>query len=401
MGKSTMKGCFTLSDIILTNHTCSSMTVISNLFLDTYLPKASGDAVKVYLLLLRYAGAGQSITISILANRLNTKESTIRSALSYWEKMGLLHITMDQQQQILSMQLLPVPQTSLLDEKEIKGEVPLDSLEKQPPLCRPIAEIIQSSSQTMNATKDSSSCLPTLPEKTSITPFELSKHPNSKFIEQILFVTERYFGKHLTQTDINTIFYIYDSLQFSDELLEYLIEYCTSIDKKSLRYAEKVAIGWYESGIKTVEQAKNSTKHYSKTYNSIMKAFGVAGRNLGSAELNYIDTWINTYHFPLSIILEACDRTIKTIYQPSFGYANKILKDWFESGAKTMEEITKLDTAHKATKKSPVIQKSTKAVATNNKFHNFEQRTYDYQALEQRFINKANGIATDQKEGGQ
>ena len=28
----------------------------------------------------------------------------------------------------------------------------------------------------------------------------------------------------------------------------------------------------------------------------------------------------------------------------------------------------------------------------NNKFHNFDQRTYDYGALEEAFINKANGI---------
>ena len=31
--------------------------------------------------------------------------------------------------------------------------------------------------------------------------------------------------------------------------------------------------------------------------------------------------------------------------------------------------------------------------SSNNKFHNFEQRTYDYGALEERFIKKANGIS--------
>lgn len=374
-----------MSDIILTNHTCSSMTVISNLFLDTYLPTASGDAIKVYLLLLRYAGAGQSITLSILANKLNQKEDVIYQCLSYWEQKKLLNITKDQQQQILSMQLLPIPQTILLDSV---------SHQDSTPICRPISEVLEEStkkqSEHFTTTKH--------PEKKSITPFELSQHPDYKSIDQIVFITEQYFGKHLTQTDNNTIFYIYDSLNFSDELLEYLIEYCASIDKRSLRYAEKVAIGWYEAGITTVEQAKNSTKTYSKTYNSIMKAFGISGRNLVNSELNYIDTWMNTYQFPLSIILEACDRTMKTIYKPDFKYTDSILHSWYQSGAKTMEEITKLDSLHKTAKKSPTIQKSTKTIQTNNKFHNFEQRTYDYQSLEQRFINKTNGIATKQKE---
>lgn len=39
-------------------------------------------------------------------------------------------------------------------------------------------------------------------------------------------------------------------------------------------------------------------------------------------------------------------------------------------------------------KSVPSRQKS----KSTNKFHNFEQRTYDYEALEQRFINKINGI---------
>ena len=33
-----------------------------------------------------------------------------------------------------------------------------------------------------------------------------------------------------------------------------------------------------------------------------------------------------------------------------------------------------------------------KKVEVKNKFHNFEQRTYDYQALEQFFINKTNNL---------
>lgn len=40
----------------------------------------------------------------------------------------------------------------------------------------------------------------------------------------------------------------------------------------------------------------------------------------------------------------------------------------------------------------PAENKQVKKHANSNKFHNFEQRQYDYKALEQRFINKINGI---------
>ena len=373
------------------------MTVISNLFLDTYLPKASGDAVKVYLLLLRYAGAGQSITLSILAKKLEQTEERVGEALAYWETMGLLHITKDQTNQILSMQLLPIPVNleKTIDRK--KEEKDKDKVEKEKPLCRPISEVIKTSYNEKNASISYMTDKKT-PEKKSVSPYELDHHSDSKKINQIFYITERYFEKQLTVTDINILFYIYDSLKFSSELLEYLIEYCVSIDKKSVRYAEQVALRWYKSGITTVEQAKTSTKNYSKTYNAIVKAFGVSGRGLGSVELNYIDTWMNTYGFSLSIILEACNRTLGATYQPSFKYANKILSDWFKAGVTSMEEIAKLDALHQSSRKQMNTKNSVKPmekVSANNKFHNFEQRTYDYQELEQRFINKANGIPVD------
>ena len=353
------------------------MTVISNQFIDTYFPIASSDAIKIYLLLLRYAGAGQSITLSTLSKQSNQSEELVSSALTYWESVGLLNLTRDRGQRILSMQLLPIPQEQPQEPIEEQQKTPAISHETQqanPPL------------------------LKKLPDKKLVSPIQLSNHPETDTLSQLVFITETYFGRPLTQTDTNSLFYIYDSLQFSYELLEYLIEYCAGIERKSFRYLEKVAIAWYESGIKTVEQAKASTKNYNKTYNAIMKSFGLSGRSFAKVEMDFIDKWTNTYHFPLSIILEACDRTLKTIHQPSFQYADRILSDWHKAGAKTMEEISKLDSAHKTTsktsKKAPQVTKST----ANNKFHNFEQRSYDYQALEQRFINKINGIHTNEPE---
>ena len=378
-----------MSDIILTNHTCSSMTVISNLFLDTYLPKASGDAIKVYLLLLRYAGAGQSITLSILAKKLNRSEEEIKHALTYWEKMRLLHITMDQMQQILSMQLLPIPvEYREVTSKQSQSE---EKIEKDT-----IKEFDLDTRQVNIK----------IPEKKTLTPKEIDANVSSDRLSQLIFVTETYLGKQLTPTDLNCLFYFHDNLGFSEELIEFLVEHCVSMNKKSFRYLETVAIAWYEAGIKTVKEAKASVKAHNKNYYSIMKTFGLSGRNPGKIEMEYIDKWLEQYHFPLPIILEACNRTLKAIQQPSFQYADRILTDWKQAGATSMEEITKLDSVHKASKKqngvkSP-IRPATKA-SSNNKFHNFEQRTYDYQDLEQRFINKANGISTTafKKEGNE
>ena len=66
-------------------------TSISNLFLDYYMPKASGEYTKVYLYLLRsLQGGRQDLTVAGLADALEYTESDILRALKYWEKHHLL-----------------------------------------------------------------------------------------------------------------------------------------------------------------------------------------------------------------------------------------------------------------------------------------------------------------------
>lgn len=357
-----------MSNIILTNHTCSPMTIISNTFLDYYLPSASSDALKVYLLLLRYANAGQSISLNELAHKLNQSEKTITTALEYWETLSLLHTTKDQDGLILSIQLLPVP-------LKTKDE---------------ISEDVKESSIVLSKPSKHSTIM--IPEKKIISPSELEQN-SSEQLSQLIYVAGVYIGKNLSSSDLNTLFYIYDTLKLSSDLIVFLIEHCVSLNKKSFRYIESVAIAWYEAGFTTVDEAKASIKTHNKNYYSIMKTFGLSGRNPGKVEIEYIDKWMETYGFSLPIILEACNRTLKSIQQPSFPYADRILSDWKKANAMTMEQITKLDNHYQEKKKEqPKSNSPVKNNQVQNQFHNFEQRSYNYQDLERRFIHKTNRI---------
>lgn len=347
------------------------MTIISNIFLDEYLPFASGDALKVYLLLLRYADAGQSITLLELSTKLQLSEQELTLALTYWEDLSLLHTTKDQQGHILSMQLLPI----LQKKKEVENR-----------------QETEQKTEENTELKIATSTI-TIPTKKTLTPIELEQNLESASLKQLIYVAEVYTGKTLSNSDLNTLFYIYDTLQFSSDLVEFLLEHCVSLNKKSFRYMETVAIAWYEEGFKTVEEAKSSIKLHNKNYYSIMKTFGLSGRNPGKVEIDYIDKWMKDYGFSLPIILEACNRTLKSIQQPSFPYADRILSDWKKSKAMTMEEITKLDTNYQGKKKEqPKPALPTKNTQSQNQFHNFEQRSYNYQDLERRFIQKTNQI---------
>ena len=147
---------------------------------------------------------------------------------------------------------------------------------------------------------------------------------------------------------------------------------------------DKVAIGWHESGIRTVEDAKANAAIHSQAYYGVMKAFGITGRSLIENEKNFIKSWTKEYMFDLPIIQEACARTISATHQPSFEYADKILKNWYDNHVHTLDDIRKLDEIHASKKKS----NNTPVVAVKkNKFTNFNQRDYDFDELETMLLN--------------
>ena len=69
--------------------------------------------------------------------------------------------------------------------------------------------------------------------------------------------------------------YIYDTLGFSVDLFEYLIEYCTTMKKKNCRYLEATAIGWDQDGIQTKAQAKEQYALMSGVCRVFYKTLGI------------------------------------------------------------------------------------------------------------------------------
>ena len=55
--------------------------------------------------------------------------------------------------------------------------------------------------------------------------------------------------------------FIADRLHFSNEMIDYLVEYCVGLGKKDFRYIEKVALNWAEEGISTAAQARASVQN--------------------------------------------------------------------------------------------------------------------------------------------
>ena len=90
--------------IQLHNDCPTTDTLISNRFIDDFMPQANGEFVKVYLYLLRSVQShAYNFTISAIADKFNNTEMDIIRALRYWQKTGILRLDENPEGQILSL----------------------------------------------------------------------------------------------------------------------------------------------------------------------------------------------------------------------------------------------------------------------------------------------------------
>ena len=358
----------------------SQVTVLSNIFIDQYMPGAGGEFVKVYIYLLRLlADPSASVCLPLLADRLNCTEGDISRALKYWSNEGLLILETDPSGELTGITLTePSPDTQM--ELTATVSVPQSALAATAPISQTVSAATVSTPQPDTAPSRSASAL---------TPARIKELKENEDVAQLIYICEQYLGKTLTPTDTRKILFFYDELKMSVDLIDFLIQYCVGRGHKSMRYIETVALAWSKEGITTVEMAKDSTSRYGRDYFTILKAMGITNRNPVDSEIVMMDTWLKDYGFSMDMIQEACSRTIMQTGQPSFQYAHKILTGWFKKGALTPEAVHALDVQHQKRSQDNSRGRS-QTPKSPNRFNNFQQRNYDFKELEKQLLERQN-----------
>ncbi len=367
-----------MAKITLHSDNQNSATSVSNIFIDEYMSDANGEFVKIYLYLLRLMNAPDAtFSISSIADKFEHTEKDIKRALSYWERMHLLRLEYDGNRNLTGICLLDsVSKKDPADSGAPSGSTP-GPQSAESAASGTLSPDISTADMPVNA--------PAVPAKKSYSADAVRQFRQNESVAELFFIAERYLGRTLSATDINTILYLYDGLEFSAELIEYLVEYCVSKGHTSIRYIEKVALGWAASNITTVEDAKQAAGLHGRSYYAVMKAFGISGRNLVPSETNFIRKWKSEYGFSDELIQEACARTMEAIHQPSFEYTDSILSSWHRNQVSRLSDIVKLDAEHQSKKKSAASVSASKS-ASPNKFNNFTQRSDDYDQLEKMLL---------------
>lgn len=377
------------------------VTAVANEFIDTYMAAANGEYVKVYLYVLRHQG--EDITIELIADALNHTESDVRRALSYWKKAGVLAAS-EQEQRVQGEPVHPESggRTFTREQDREQAAVPdleVDAFQRKNGTAgradvRGLTGIREQAGvrERTETAGQEDGCIPVYSTE------QVNRLAQDEEFSQLLYIAQKYMNKVFTPRDCQVFAYLYEGLSMSSELLEYLVEYCVQNGHISVRYMETVAMSWHEKGIRTALEAKDYSASYSRDSFAVMKAFGINSRKPAAPEQKLMDKWFRDYGFSREVVLEACNRTITAIHNPSFQYADKILSDWQKAGIRGLTDIKDLDAKRTAAReesgeaREKRLQKYDSGVSSarqgsgtrknsSNQFHNFKQRDTDYDAL--------------------
>jgi len=362
-----------MARIALYKDNYADSTVVSNLFIDEYMKDANDAQLKVYFYLLRMLNADQAISVSGIADKFNHTEKDVIRALKYWEKQQILDLDFDENKALvgihlrdLSAQATPASQHNVL-------------LTSGPVQAQNTAGSSMSSAAAQRVQTTPQEATPVY-TKPAYSLDQLREFKEREETSQLLFIAEAYIGKPLTPSEIKTILFFTDVLHFSDDLIDYLLQYCVERGKKDFKYIEKVAVNWAEEGITTPKQAQKFSTRYDKNVYSIMNSLG-RSTSPTAKELEFINRWTREYGFSTDIILEACERSSLATDRHRFEYAEGILSSWKDAGIHHKADIQQADATYqkkKATKPAPA--------ASSNRFTQFAQNSYDFAALEKEIL---------------
>lgn len=387
-------------------------TMISNEFIDQYMPHANGEYVKEYLFLMRHEG--EEVTVSMIADALNHTEADVSRALTYWKKAGVLvEIPVDKpveqraaseiacaevRPQTVSMSAANLPERQVNITPEAVSVVSKNSAVSKNSVVSHNSAVSQNPAVSQNSAVPQNPAEEEVIQKPAPRPVysmdQISNLAGDEDFSQLLYIAQKYMNKVFTQRECEVFAYLYDGLHMTAEMLEYVVEYCVQGGHTSIRYIETVALDWNEKGLKTIDEAKAYASAFSKDTFAVMKAFGLNDRKPGDSEREIMERWFRTYNFTKELVLEACNRTMEAIHSPSFKYADKILSEWKKAGVRTFEDIKRLDEQHaertdknssqaagRSGKSGGYQSGASKGKQSRNQFTNFPQREIDYDAL--------------------
>ena len=380
-------------------------TAVPNIFIDRYMNELDGSFIRVYLYMLRhYTGSNPDrrdsaeLSVSTMADRLRCMESDIHRALRELKRIGLLDVSFDAQNRVDGIELIDLfamedpdsyatasAGSSLPEEESLSSAAVAQTSEAEitaAPVAQDTAPAASQTEEEENPAPDYDGMEKAFAVTNEIQD-QFEKDPAYSGLTDLL---EQLLNDTMSPDLYRLMLFAYDKLRFPKDLVIFLFDYCIELQKANPKYMRKVAINWAENGISSEKEAQEFVLQYDSAIRTVCDQFGLR-QTLGKGQLEYIRRWSREWKMPLPLIEEACRRTMSGIGKPSFPYAEKALKAWYEAGFTTLEEVRAADENRpRRTARSDRGSGDNASGTPKNAFNSgYEQREYtpeEYSAIE-------------------
>ena len=268
-----------------------------------HVDKASKRDIKVLLSLAAEPMACVDLAAAcrIVAQRLALTEQEINGALSFWNGTGVLNIL----------------------EEEAAAAAPAMPVEKE------------KIPQTPRVIADGG-----LPDYSSVELSGLLERRRE--LASLVDECQRVFGKIFNTREVSQIAGMVDYLGFEGDYILSLLSHCVRMEKRSLRYAEKMALTLHDEGItecSVLEERLHRIEMMATSIGKIRTMFGIASRALTAKEKKMVERWVCQMQYSDDVLRLAYETTVNATNDASIPYANTILERWYAEGYRTVQDV--------------------------------------------------------------
>ena len=286
------------------------------------LSKADESDLKILIALMMAADENGEIPEDFsVSGALGVEKSDVTAAVKFWRGAGILEGS--------GKGSAPKTRTAQKSEEEPKEEKRIQSAHRN--------GVVESAD---NVDTYGSGELATLLEKRQVSV---------EFIDE----AQRVFGKTFSIYEISLVVGLVEQVGLEEEAVLAILSYASKNGRKTVRYAEKLAISLYDEGytsardiidrIATIERSK-------QVISQIKQLFGASDRELSSTERAMFEKWTQKFGYGIDVIRIAYDITVDVKHKAIPKYTGAILEAWYNEGLRTADAVIARENARKQSK---------------------------------------------------
>lgn len=206
------------------------------------------------------------------------------------------------------------------------------------------------SKQTAEQTPESAHRNGALEKSDGISPYATDElaalFEKRRVTAQFIDEAQRVLGRTFNSYDTGIVAGLVDQLGFEEEALLHLFAYAVRLGKRTVRYCEKLAIGFYDEGLTTTAAVNERIARIEQSVETIVQIkslFGASGRELSRTERALFEKWTQKLGYGIEVVRLAYDVTVDSIQKPAPKYADAILERWYAEGLRTEEDVLRFE----------------------------------------------------------